>query len=178
MKYKFDCKACNHTFEKTINSVASGGWCGCKTHKTETKLFDWLSKNFNSVNKEKRFDWCKNITHLPFDFCIEELKLLIELDGKHHFIKIIHWKTNVEDAQNKDIFKMQKAIEHGYTIIRIYQPDVFEDKNNWETKLRQAIKKYNKPQVIYICQNNEYAAHIKKMNTLLLKAPQHKAITV
>lgn len=38
-----------------------------------------------NIIPQKMFDWCKNIRCLPFDFCIEDLKLIIELDDRQHF---------------------------------------------------------------------------------------------
>jgi hypothetical protein len=34
--------------------------------------------------------------------------------------------------------------------VRIYQPDVFDNKNDWKNKLIQSIKKYKKPTNIFI----------------------------
>ena len=29
-----------------------------------------------------KVEWCKNKTYIPYDFCISEYKIIIELDGK------------------------------------------------------------------------------------------------
>ena len=55
---------------------------------------------------------------------------------------------------------MQKALNNGYTIIRVLQDDVYFDKNNWDENLLKAIENiYNKPQTVYICENNEYTEY-------------------
>jgi very-short-patch-repair endonuclease len=56
--------------------------------------------------------------------------------------------------QEYDEHKNTCAIKNGYTIIRIHQPDVFNDKNDWEIKLRDAIKKYDEP--VKICIGDIY----------------------
>ena len=45
---------------------------------------------------------------------------------------------------------MEKANENGYSIIRISQVDVKENKNNWEKHLLKSIKKYKTPTNILI----------------------------
>jgi hypothetical protein len=49
---------------------------------------------------------------------------------------------------------MKKALENGYSIIRILQEDIYRNKNNWEDKLKNVIKIYEYPRVIYL--NKEY----------------------
>jgi hypothetical protein len=40
------------------------------------------------------------------------------------------WKTS-EETMRRDIFKMKKAEEEGYKVIRIYQIDVFYESDDW-----------------------------------------------
>jgi very-short-patch-repair endonuclease len=110
------------------------------------------------IKKQKKFSWCKKEKKLPFDFylkfkvtCQEEkencifaiktlyIKIIIELDGKQHFVYIKHWKTNLEDIQETDNYKENKALEKEINVIRIYQPSVWEDKEDWEENLKNAI---------------------------------------
>jgi very-short-patch-repair endonuclease len=63
-------------------------------------------------------------THFRFDFCIEELKIIIELDRIHHFEIVKHWKNNPEEQLERDKFKMKCANDNGYSIIRILQEDI------------------------------------------------------
>lgn len=39
---------------------------------------------------------------------------------------------------------MKKAIQHGLRVIRIYQKDIWEDKNNWENVLKYEIENSHK----------------------------------
>ena len=45
---------------------------------------------------------------------------------------------------------MKKCLENGYSVIRLLQTDVYENKNNWEEKLSNAIMLYDTPKVIFI----------------------------
>ncbi len=154
-KYIFDCPSCNNEYLSSPGTITAGHWCGCTVNKTENKLCQFLKTHTNVIiEKEKKFDWCKNIKHLPFDIVIEQYKIIIECDGEQHFIKKIHFKTQFEEIQKTDKYKMTLAKKYGYSIIRIFQPDVWYDKNNWEQNLKDAIIKASlvigDPIVIYI----------------------------
>ena len=56
---------------------------------------------------------------------------------------------------------MNQALDRGYSVIRLLQQDVRADKNNWKENLTSSIQKYETPQVVYICENNEYAEYQK-----------------
>ncbi|AYV84624.1 MAG: restriction endonuclease [Hyperionvirus sp.] len=149
-KYIFDCPYCKCEYIAMILSVVNGQWCGCILNKTENKLYKYLEATYERViEKQKKFEWCKNKTFLPFDFCIEQFKLIIELDGMQHFKQISNWQSP-EEAREKDKYKMKCANEHEYSIIRIFQEDVWDDKNDWQNKLKNAIKKYDAPTNIFI----------------------------
>lgn len=65
---------------------------------------------------------------------------------------------------------MKKANENGYCVIRIFQMDVYNDKNDWKEKLQKAINmKYEFPQNIYISSENHYDIYIKKMSKIKLE---------
>jgi very-short-patch-repair endonuclease len=168
-KIIFNCQF-DHEFKSVLSSISNGNWCPICKNKTEKKLFDWLD---NTISKkilcQKRFNWCCNLetnNKLPFDFYIEELKLIIELDGGQHFLQVMNWKS--PDIQRKnDIYKMSKALENGISIIRLLQDDVWNDKNDWNNKLKNAIKIYEIPEVIYLSDNKIYELHQDDMKKLL-----------
>lgn len=54
---------------------------------------------------------------------------------------------------------MKKCLENGISTIRILQDDVWNDKNNWEEHLIKCIKKYDTPEIVFICENNDYEFH-------------------
>jgi len=143
-KYEFICHN-KHKFTAALNKITCDNtWCPFCNHKTEGKLYDWLVEKYKNVEREKRFDWCKNKKSLPYDFYLPDLKLLIELDGGQHFIQVQNWQSP-EKSQEIDKFKNEKAIENGYSIIRIIQEDVWFDKKDWQNKLLENIKIYDKP---------------------------------
>jgi very-short-patch-repair endonuclease len=143
-KYDFICDK-NHKFSAALNKITCDNtWCPNCINKTETKLYDWLVERYSNVEKQKRFDWCKNKKGLPFDFYLPDLNLLIELDGNQHFEQIQNWQSP-EKTKETDIFKNDKALENGFSIIRIMQSDVWSNTNDWSIKLIENIKKYEIP---------------------------------
>jgi very-short-patch-repair endonuclease len=111
----------------------------CK-HKTELKLFELLKQQNYNVKKESSFIWSKN---KRFDFILEELKLIIELNGAQHFKQISNWQSP-EETQENDEFKNKLANKNGYRIIRICQEIVWNDTENCEIQLKVAINQNNK----------------------------------
>jgi very-short-patch-repair endonuclease len=158
-KIKIICKE-HGEFEQTPDSHLRG--CGCPycVNKTEFILYEYIQKKYE-ITKQFKKDWCKNNNtnkYLPFDFCIENFKIIIELDGRQHFEQVMNWKTPEEQLDN-DKYKQKCANENGYSIIRLLQEDVFNDNYDWKTELVNNIEKIktdNIIQNIYMCKNNEY----------------------
>lgn len=137
-KFKFDCNICNNTFLCSLGNISNNRWCSICKHKTELKLFNWLNeKNFN-VESQVKFDWCKIKRRLPYDFVIENLKIIIELDGIQHFEQVSNWKSP-KQIQENDEFKNKSALDNGYRMIRIFQEIVLFEKEDWGNQLNEAI---------------------------------------
>lgn len=153
-KYIFDCPHCNNEYTTNPKHIMRGQWCTCKRHKTEALLYNYLLKTYTTtpIQKQPGFSWCMKVKKLPFDFCMIDLKIIIEVDGDQHFRQIWCWNP-LKDTQDNDTYKMQCAIKNGYSIIRIYQPDIWGNKNDWKIKLDNAITKFTnikKPSHIFI----------------------------
>jgi hypothetical protein len=151
-KYWFTCGDCKNEFEiKLGNITQNNSWCPNCTNKTEAKLFDFLME-FYETERQKTFDWCVYVESkksAKFDFFIPSLSIIIELDGDQHFRQVRNWDSP-EEQFKKDVFKTRKCLENGMTIIRIYQPDVYYDKNNWQKRLISSIKLYETPRLIVL----------------------------
>lgn len=159
--HKFDCPYCNQEYKSQLRHVSNGTFCGCKKNKTETKLMMCLHKIFgqSKIERQKKFGWCVNKISLPFDFCVEHLKILIECDGPQHFVQVSNWQKP-EFTKARDLYKMKCANAHGYTVLRLYQPDVWGDKYDWESTLKNDIIKYDRPMMI--CFGDIYRNHFGK----------------
>jgi very-short-patch-repair endonuclease len=157
-KFNFDCDICNKTFPSPLSAVTNGIWCSFCVNKTELILYNVLKEYYSMLKSQYKVEWCKNIKHLPFDFVIEERKIIIELDGNHHIKQVSNWNSP-EETRKRDLYKMKCANENGFSVIRILQEDVYKNKYEWLTELCeniQTITNENRVQNIYMCKNNEY----------------------
>jgi len=164
-KYEFKCEKCKFHFEKRPSDVIRGSWCPKCINKTEKKLFDILDKMYDDVEFQPRFDWCKSPLNnvYPFDYCIPSKRIIIELDGDQHFKDVLNWTPCIEQKK-RDVFKMIRANKNDYSVIRLRQPDVLADKNNWKNLLIEAINDIDNSDDImniFIGKNNIYDEHIK-----------------
>jgi len=127
-------------------------------NKTEGKFYKFMKEIYPNVIHQFKVDFCKNKKHLPYDFCIPEYKIIIELDGPQHFRQISNWSTP-EDQFKNDKFKEECANNNGYSVIRLLQEDVMNDTYYWVKELCDAIeeiKSNNEITNIYLSKNNEY----------------------
>jgi len=159
-KFCFDCD-CGHTFDSALYSINNGQWCPYCVNKTETKLYEKISQIYPTLERRFNQDWCKKIKHLPYDFCIPEHKIIIELDGRQHFRQVSNWSSPEEQFEN-DKFKEECANQNDYSVIRLLQQDVLSDRYDWIKKLCDAIEEIkinnenNEITNIYLSEHDEY----------------------
>ena len=128
-------------------------------HKTEAIVLKFLSPFIPDIIHGFTIDSCKIKRPLPFDFCSLELKCIIEVDGPQHFKDVWKMKKNIP----RDIYKMRKAEEEGYKVIRIFQEDVYNNDEAWLEKwLLPEIQSVER-EPVFICTSNStlYDEHIK-----------------
>lgn len=145
-------------FEQTPHSHLAGSGCPSCKHKTEDILHRFLIECDVSVSAQARFDWCGGVRQFPFDFHLVQFNLIVEVDGLQHFKQVLNWR-NPKEQQERDVFKMKKALKNGYTVIRILQEDIFHNRNDWKNNLKQHLKLHENPTISYLCDNNEYDDH-------------------
>jgi very-short-patch-repair endonuclease len=164
-KFIFNCKKCKKEYTTSLNHFTGrGDRCPLCKNKTENKLFDALIIYYKDIKYQVRYDWCRHETnkkHFPFDFVIEDYKVIIELDGRQHFKQVRNWSPP-DKQQIQDKLKMTKANENSYSVIRILQEDVFNNKYDWLEELKNTIEKIKadgKVANVYLCKNNEYECY-------------------
>jgi very-short-patch-repair endonuclease len=145
-------------FLQIPNSHLSGYGCPFCINKTEWKLYEKLQSVYPTITPQFKTEWCKNTTYLPYDFCIPELNIIIELDGGQHFKQVMNWQSPEVQFEN-DQYKEQCANDNNYSMIRLLQDDVWNDKYDWCKELCAAIEDIKRGDDIvniYLCKNNEY----------------------
>jgi hypothetical protein len=158
-KYEFNCNYCNLKFVITPNNVVNNRWCSKCRNKTEKKLYEILKELYNTIF-HPQYEWCKNSKtnrYLPFDFECDD-NIIIELDGLQHFKQVRNWKSP-DEQKIIDKYKMDCALNNNKHIIRIYQEDVYYDRNNWKETLINIInelKNSSNPTIKYINIDSSY----------------------
>lgn len=142
----------NHNNVTNFTKFITGYRCPKCINKTEQIINEFLEENYTNIIQQSKFEWCKNKNCLPFDFLLDDQKILLEVDGPQHFKQISNWQSP-EESLERDLFKMKLAIDYGYSIIRISQEDIYNNTIDWKEILKKNIKKYKKPKCIYISKN-------------------------
>ena len=142
--FKFNCDACPHPFNCSLNNIVKGRWCPTCKNKTEKLVLEFIQNLFSKKDVKRRFthEKVKNIRELPFDICILPHQIIIEVDGTQHFKNHCHFKSNAVEQCERDCNKMKIIFEEGYSIIRIVQEDIWLLKTRDEmlSKLKKAIE--------------------------------------
>jgi hypothetical protein len=157
------CKIHGEFIQDLYNHLRGAG-CSICVNKTESKLYMWLKSIYPNVVKEYTVDWCINPNSgrcLRYDFMIPDTMTIIELDGGQHFKQVRNW-VNPLYTMKKDIFKMQKAKDKGYKIIRILQQDVYKNNEEWlNENLLSEINNPDRIDIFISSIDNIYDEHIK-----------------
>lgn len=94
-------------------------YCFNRNISNATKFInDYLIKNNILYKAEKTFNDCKNYKLLPFDFHLPEYNLLIEYDGRQHFVDI-YGKKYLKKQHKRDLIKNQYCKDNKINLIRI-----------------------------------------------------------
>lgn len=126
-----------HEWAACISDRHRNGCPKCR-YKTEAKFFEKMLSKYPELMRQFTAEWCKNIRVLPFDFALQFLKILFEIDGPHHFRQVSNW-TPPDEVQARDQYKMECAKENGYSVIRLVQEDVLFDKWDWFTAVCELV---------------------------------------
>ena len=69
-----------------------------------------------ALRQQYKVEWCKNKSYLPFDFVVEEFKIIIELVGLQHFEQVSNW-ISPEETQQNDKYKIKCANSNNFLVI-------------------------------------------------------------
>lgn len=135
------CKKDGYVWEGTPNAICHGVGCPkCNSSKGEMAVEKYLKDNNISYEIQKRFDDCKNIFSLPFDFYLPNNKTCIEYDGSLHYKAVDYFggEEALKSTQSRDKIKTNYCKEHNIKLIRIpyWEFDNIEEILNRELEVR------------------------------------------
>jgi very-short-patch-repair endonuclease len=171
IKFWFICNKCNCSFDILLKSITSVNcWCPLCINKTEKLLYNYfIDNNINFIKEYSLENGKYKNSNKPFqyDFYLNELNILVELDGQQHFKDIKSWKSECKTIQIKDCYKMKYIIKNivGIKIIRLCQEDVYKNKIEYKTIINELLNANNLQQITYISKSeNLYHKHKEYMN--------------
>ena len=95
------CKLDGYEWYASPNKILTGRGCPkCSISKGEKAIEDWFDRNNILYEHQKRFEDCRDIRPLPFDFYLSKYNICIEYQGKQHY-------EPVEYFGGEKIFKSQ-----------------------------------------------------------------------
>lgn len=85
-KCVFACKKCSYQWDSLPTNILGGKSCPkCNMSHGAKNIINYLEKNNIQYCREKRFDGCRGVRPLPFDFYLPQHNICIEYDGEQHF---------------------------------------------------------------------------------------------
>lgn len=125
---------CGNTIHRTSAELKHFYSCGCLQNKSrmEEYVTQLLKSREIAYEKQKRFDDCRDVFPLPFDFYLPNYYMAIECDGIQHFEPIKHF-GGVEQfkiRQKHDKIKNTYCLLNNIQLIRIPYTMSDEDIDN------------------------------------------------
>ena len=125
-------------FEQIPTHHYNGSGCPiCKESKGEKEIRNYLIENGVKYIPQYKFDDCRNIKPLPFDFYLPELNMCIEYDGVQHFkVKsLFGGESGLKSRQINDNIKTKYCEYNGISLLRIrYNENIIKKLNKWNKK--------------------------------------------
>jgi very-short-patch-repair endonuclease len=129
------CLVCGKEWYVTPANALWGYGCPqCNESHGERQVRLWLEKNNISYEFQMKFEDCKDINPLPFDFYLPNYNIAIEYDGKQHFEPIEYFGgiISFERTVKHDNIKNEYCKNNGILLLRIpYFKNVEEELNNF-----------------------------------------------
>lgn len=133
-KIEYKCKIHNIHLSTTSKLLFMGhnGCPQCNRSKGENMVSKYLNEKGIKFMPQYKFDDCKDILQLPFDFYLPDYNICIEYDGIQHFEPVDfaskgeEWARKMfENTKKHDEIKNNYCLEHGIKLLRIkYTEDI------------------------------------------------------
>lgn len=121
-------------FEQQPKNHLHGQGCSlCNESKGEIKIENYLnSKNIKFI-RQYRFNNCKNIKTLPFDFYLPELNICVEYQGIQHYVPIDIWggSESLKGIKKRDKIKFNYCKENNVNLVLIKYDEEITNKLNF-----------------------------------------------
>lgn len=140
LKVKCICGECGNEFITRWNQIKTGQCvrcqeCSSKMSNIAKMVESYLINSNIEYIKEYRFDDCRDIKTLPFDFYLPLLNCCIEVDGEQHFSSRCRFRKLDEQSaiDNFNIIQLHDKIKNEYceanniSLIRLKYDEIRDD---------------------------------------------------
>ena len=144
-KISITCNKCENNFEQTVAShlLKKNGCNRCSKSKTEQLIDNYLTSNGLKFISQYKFDNCKYIRPLLFDFYIPDHNLCIEYDGEQHYTS-----RRDDNGERLEIQKIKDKIKNDFCEENKINLERISYLDNLSTKLKLILQKYNLVEII------------------------------
>lgn len=130
-KIEIFCKKHDKTFMQKPSQHLIGKGCPiCNESKGEKIISNYLNNNDIEFIPQYKFNNCRNINPLPFDFYLPGYNICIEYNGKQHYEAVEHFggEYNLIYTQNNDKIKKEYCNNNNIKLLTIrYDEDIVEN---------------------------------------------------
>lgn len=107
--------------QSPLSHIQGNGCPYCSESRGERSISNYLDKLDISYYRQYKFDDCRNVFSLPFDFYVPKYRLLIEFDGQQHFepMKFFGGVEAFERLRENDRIKNEYCEENYIDLLRI-----------------------------------------------------------
>lgn len=135
------CPDCGEKKEIKVQDIFKNNSIGCTCGDGFSRGHKYIHNMLNQLNIDFKGnyipDWCRYYnkykkidTYGEYDFFIEDMKLIIEVDGGFHRIDNNMSGQTKEESKYIDDMKDRLAEENGYRVIRVLYDDIFDFEEN------------------------------------------------
>ena len=129
------CKVDGYEWEVSPSVMLQNGSCPvCKETSGERQIRQWLEKHSIAYVFQYKFDNCRDINPLPFDFYLPDYNMVCEYDGIQHYKSIEYFggEKTFKYTQKHDNIKNEYCKNNNIILLRIpYFKNVEEELNNF-----------------------------------------------
>lgn len=120
-KIKIICSKHGEFYQQVSNHLQGQGCPNCKRSIGELKVRKYLINRKINYIQQYKFEDCKNVRQLMFDFYLPDYNTCIEFDGEQHThpTKIFGGQKGFERIQENDQIKNKYCFENNIKLIRI-----------------------------------------------------------
>lgn len=116
------CKIDGYEWIARPSAVLYGSGCPiCNISKGEKAIANWLDANNILYESQKKFDDCKNVNSLPFDFYLSDYNIAIEYQGIQHYEPIEYFggQESFKNQVLRDNIKKEYCQKNNIFLIEI-----------------------------------------------------------